>query len=504
MGQGHHSHRLPTTCWKSPFVAGHDCAPGEVMPLYIDHIKRNFGQELHSLLGKTLVCDCAEDELCEADVLAGLVFEATSPNASAPHPRAAGIPPRRVVRGPKRGSLALAALQAPTLAGSSVVRWTQEAVVTTFRKLFPAEWFSGFKFPMIEDLLNQHPFCSYVQWREAQGLEWDGPLNPSGGSGVTRLRQRHTEGKQAGSLNHRAALPPLLPFGLDPDEHFEAACTVGQYPWPTERSPVVDTDLQFAAYMHAREKDSLGSWRRRALGMLRELKRRWAPVTDKLRSIQTDAIARVTTKRDLGLTALLVVMTHLGDTCYPYGLVTGLPAVGTAPCYNILPAQQGSIINLADVVEDTAEHNRAIIAKLRPGLHDEFLLSQSVVDADKGFGTHPMTWSELLRATQGRPFRLIPRCVIVQPSGKKRIIDDAAVGGQSALSSDYNKLVLCSALRPAQHVAAVASWMSQSDWEHHMAHDHFESGGEDWPDAYRQTQCNLQGGEPWLCRHLVA
>ena len=43
--------------------------------------------------------------------------------------------------------------------------------------------------------------------------------------------QRRTEGKQAGSLNHRAALPPLLPFGLDPDEHFEAACTIGQYPF---------------------------------------------------------------------------------------------------------------------------------------------------------------------------------------------------------------------------------------------------------------------------------
>ena len=198
-----------------------------------------------------------------------------------------------------------------------------------------AEWFSVFQFPMIEDLLNQHPFSSYVQWREAQGLEWDGPLNPSGGSGVTRLRQRHTEGKQAGSLNHRAAQPPLLPFGLDPDEHFEAACTIGQYPLPTERSPVADTDLQFAACMHAREKDSLSSWRRRALGILRELKRRWAPVTDGLRSLQTTSIAGVTTKRDLGLTALLVVMTQWGDTCYPYGLITGLPAVGTAPCYNI-------------------------------------------------------------------------------------------------------------------------------------------------------------------------
>jgi len=115
------------------------------------------------------------------------------------------------------------------------------------------------------------------------------------------------------------------------------------------------------------------------------------------------------------------------------------------------------------VVEDTDDHNRAIIAKPRPGLHDDFLLSQSLVDADKGFGTYPMTWSELLRTTQGNSFQLIPRCVIVQPSGEKRIIDDAAVGGQSALSSDYNKLVLCSALRPAQHVAAIASWMTQSD-----------------------------------------
>ena len=109
---------------------------------------------------------------------------------------------------------------------------------------------------------------------------------------------------------------------------------MGQYPLPTERSPVSDTDLQFAAYLCAREKDSLSSWRRRALGILRGLKRRWTPVTDKLRSLQTDSIAGVTTKRDLGL----VVMTKWGDTYYLFGLIAGLAAVGTAPCYNIFPA----------------------------------------------------------------------------------------------------------------------------------------------------------------------
>ena len=61
-------------------------------------------------------------------------------------------------------------------------------------------------------------------------------------------------------------------------------------------------------------------------------------MTDKLPSLQTDSIAGVTTKRDLGLTALLVVMTKWGDTYYLFGLTAGLPAVGTAPCYNIFPA----------------------------------------------------------------------------------------------------------------------------------------------------------------------
>ena len=47
-----------------------------MIPLYVDHIKRNFGSELQLLRGKTLACDCGNDELCEADNLAGLGFEA--------------------------------------------------------------------------------------------------------------------------------------------------------------------------------------------------------------------------------------------------------------------------------------------------------------------------------------------------------------------------------------------------------------------------------------------
>ena len=82
-----------------------------MLPMYIDYIKSNLAHDLTSLQGKTLVCDCEEGHLCEADILAGLVFEATSPSAAQPHPRAAGYPVRRVVRGPRRFGRALRFLQ---------------------------------------------------------------------------------------------------------------------------------------------------------------------------------------------------------------------------------------------------------------------------------------------------------------------------------------------------------------------------------------------------------
>ena len=95
----------------------------------------------------------------------------------------------------------------------------------------------------------------------------------------------------------------------------------------------------------------------------------------------------------------MLVITQWGDTGYPYGLITGLPAVGTAPWYGIFPAQQCVQITLEDVVAETHQHNLDVIARPKPGVHDEFLIAQSLVDVDKGFGTPPMRWSDLVRST---------------------------------------------------------------------------------------------------------
>ena len=107
---------------------------------------------------------------------------------------------------------------------------------------------------------------------------------------------------QVGAMTHRAALPPLLPFNLDPDAHFGRALQRAQQPLPYEDLP--DLDLEYVADAYAAPRTSLRAWRQQAVGALRELKRRWEGVTLHLRSFQEPAVRQVTRQRDIGFIAL--------------------------------------------------------------------------------------------------------------------------------------------------------------------------------------------------------
>ncbi|CAE7930742.1 unnamed protein product, partial [Symbiodinium necroappetens] len=203
--------------------------------------------------------------------------------------------------------------------------------------------------------------------------------------------------------------------------------------------------------------------RQRAVGALTELKRRWGPVGTRLRARQPQALQRATQQRDLGLTALLIILASWGDVTYAHGLVKGLPAVGFAPPYGVFPVQGATPIGLEEVLGDWQKHNAETIRRLKPGRLDQVLLEQTLADAAQGFCSEPLSQAGVQRLLKGQPFRVIPRCVITQGSGKHRIIDNAAEGGQSATSADSNKLVLCSPLRPAQHLRATLSYMSEAD-----------------------------------------
>ena len=131
------------------------------------------------------------------------------------------------------------------------------------------------------------------------------------------------------------------------------------------------------------------------MGALRELKRRWQGVTLHLRTFQEPAIQEVTKQRDIGLIAILVILTSWANTSFPYGLVKGLPAVGYAPPYGIFPQQPATRISMDDVLEGWEQHNQHILIQLKPGKDDAFLLQQSMEDAAYGFCTAPMTKTSL-------------------------------------------------------------------------------------------------------------
>ena len=117
-------------------------------------------------------------------------------------------------------------------------------------------------------------------------------------------------------------------------------------------------------------------------------------------------------QRDIGFTAILLLVANWGDVTLPAGLCMGLPAVGYAPPYGIFPEQVATRLTREDVLQDWQSHNNTILARLKPGADDEFLLQQSLKDAEKGFCGLPMTAEELQRCLGAEPYRLIPRCVI--------------------------------------------------------------------------------------------
>ena len=81
VGQGRGSHRLAKTKWASPVIPGLNSQSNDWLWHYVAHLyTSNLVGDLHELYGKVLVCDCPFCDPCEADVLAGLCFEAGHPS----------------------------------------------------------------------------------------------------------------------------------------------------------------------------------------------------------------------------------------------------------------------------------------------------------------------------------------------------------------------------------------------------------------------------------------
>ena len=187
--------------------------------------------------------------------------------------------------------------------------------------------------------MNQPPFTCFTQWLRSRGLRWDGPLVPMLASPQQRLLARAAEGQQAG-LSGKAACPPLLPFGLSCEQHFEHSLARADEPLPTEQPPLMDLDLQFAADSMAGNYGSLRDLRQGAVRALRELKSRWARVSTRLRHLQPDPCSHPAARPwALGPSRGAVVLGRCGHAT---GLCSGAPGSGVGTALWHFPAAAGA------------------------------------------------------------------------------------------------------------------------------------------------------------------
>ena len=481
IGHGHFRHRFPCTNWCSPFVEGRDGSAHEVVLRFLDWFPTSpMFARLHELSGKQLLCDCDPSHFCHGDVLVGAF------NQSQAQP----IQPNRSSRRSKRLLLGLmVGLRIPAVVANPV---TQASLVCGVRNLFPGVAWDGCQWPLVEDLVNTITFSGFHQWVACRFPDLDGDLGPQilGRSGV--ILQRTGVQDQSGAAARKTSVAPLVPFGLSPDQHFANALGVHAVGSPLDWSGPTDLDIRFAASQMALGPDTVSAMREFNLRVFQELGCRLQPVSDFLRQQQHPEVRCVNPVVHLALIGVLVLLFAWPDSSFPGQLFAGFPAVGWIPPCGLWDSRPAPFLDLADVLSDGPADAEKLLKHARSSPDDSVAAEAGVKDEEAGFCSSVFKAQSLTGSS--RPFRLIRRFVINQASGKKRVIDDASSGGQSALSRDSNVLRFCSAIQPCLHIQALQTEIGLpcACWP-----DDIVSSGEDLPSAYRKIP--MRPDHTWAC-----
>ncbi|CAE8637738.1 unnamed protein product, partial [Polarella glacialis] len=217
------------------------------------------------------------------------------------------------------------------------------------------------------------------------------------------------------------------------------------------------------------------------------LSKRLEPLSDQLRTLQPPSVASVSSDMHLALVAALIMVMQWTDTrlcfefCFGFKVLGNIPNCGVYAPTNVPPLDEKKIL------QGSWEHAMRLRKRVKPGEHDELLTKATLKDVAQGFADSPVTWEQFLNVHKPGTFRLIKRFPVTQSTGKVRPCDDGDGGEHTALAADDNKLELCDATQPATHIRAVQNAASEQNVILTSGVRDLQTGGEDWPDAYRYT-----------------
>ena len=321
---------------------------------------------------------------------------------------------------------------------------SQVSAQLAIRSQFPLADFSQVRWPILEDVINDEAFLGFRAWIQQQGESADGPLGPMilPRAGVHVARASLAE--QSGAAARKSSLPPLVPFGLEPEEHFAYSQYIHELGTPLESPVELDRDLHFAAHEMVAHYSHLIDHRAACVYQLKVLSDRLSPVSDLLRAQQVPSVRAANPKVHLALIAMLVCLLQWPDTSFCHHLFTGFPAVGSlAPC-GIWDSQPVDFISLQDVLQQGKDDGQQLMQHLRPSTDDDVIHEAGAKDEANGWCSAPFPPSQL---TQYAGYRLIKRFVITQFKLQARS-GSLTTPQQAARVNSVQMVTNCSSLQP--------------------------------------------------------
>ena len=115
----------------------------------------------------------------------------------------------------------------------------------------------------------------YAHWKQARGDISEEQQPPQWIGKGTAKKTNDGQGVQTRAFAHKAAVPPVTSFGLQPDDHLSETTKFAAKPLPNEKPRTTDPDPAHVAEMMVKKGSVITEARCEAVNAVRRLRRGW-------------------------------------------------------------------------------------------------------------------------------------------------------------------------------------------------------------------------------------
>ena len=326
---------------------------------------------------------------------------------------------------------------------------------------------------------------AYASWRRLRGHEGK-ILGPVAVFGRDRTRVYANLSGQRYAPNTSKGLDHLLPPGPGPEAHILQAL---QLPSPFVPCVWTEPDIEFVidtVWIWQQWLPALGQQQRQ---ILRTVHTALQPLAQALQAHRCRSADMVAQQKNTAFVACMTVLLRWRDTLQPLHLLKGYPIVGhVQPCGAFRPIHQDDkLLDPDEWLGPSACQDLQRLLTSRPPLFARDILDVTLYEMAKGFCGPLRFQLDLDREFGPGQWRFLERFLIVQPDGKKRVIDNGRKSGHNLHTQIRQKISTVS----VDFVASVTRMLCDhiqvpmEQWEDQLRWLAVRLGTDDLPDAYR-------------------